>query len=136
MSLILLTGFVLGLLASLPVYILTLRRFTRIKVRELELLKQEHQERFRQMIDRMQHEGPIPLGSSSDGLTGLISWAVLTSITVLEGLLERKEWNTMEAISNLRGVALVELEMLHRKLTEFLDSRRTILKDYNKDQGV
>lgn len=126
----------MGLLASLPAYMLILRRFTRIKVREIEQLKQAHQDRFKEMIDRMHHEGPIPLGSSSDGLTALISWAVLTSITILEGLLEKKDWNTTEAISNLRGIALVELDMLHRKLTEFLDSRRTILKDYNKDQGV
>jgi hypothetical protein len=103
---------------------------------EIEYLKQAHQAEFADMIHRMNHEGPIKEGSSAHGLTYLILWAVENSLIILEQLYTKQDWNTMEAISNLRGIAMVELQMLHQKLGDFLEAKRNVLRDFNKQQGL
>jgi len=103
---------------------------------EIEELKRLHQSEFSDMIHRMNHEGPIKEGASAQGLTYLILWAVENSLIVLEELYTKKEWNTTEAISNLRGIAMVELQMLHQKLGDFLEAKRNVLRDFNRQQGL
>lgn len=103
---------------------------------EIEYLKQAHQQEFADMIHRMNHEGPIKEGSSAHGLTYLILWAIENSLIILEALYKKQDWNTMEAISNLRGIAMVELQMLHQKLGDFLESKRNVLRDFNQHQGL
>ncbi len=132
----LLIGFVLASCLWLPGFALAYRRVIRRKMAEIEYLKQAHQAEFADMIHRMNHEGPIKEGSSAHGLTYLILWAVENSLIILEQLYTKQDWNTMEAISNLRGIAMVELQMLHQKLGDFLEAKRNVLRDFNKQQGL
>lgn len=131
--LLLVISFVLGFLASLPVYVLILRNFTRRKVEEIAQIKKIHQQQFSDLIGRMNHEGMIPHGSTALGLMNLILWAISNSITVLESLYAKKDWNTLDAITNLREIAMQELLMLHKKLGDFLESKRNVLRDFNDD---
>lgn len=132
----LLIGFVLASCLWLPGFVLAYRRVIRKKMAEIEYLKQAHQSEFADMIHRMNHEGPIKEGSSAHGLTYLILWAVENSLIILEQLYTKQDWNTMEAISNLRGIAMVELQMLHQKLGDFLEAKRNVLRDFNRQQGL
>ena len=132
----LLIGFVLASCLWLPGFVLAYRRVIRRKMEEIEELKRLHQSEFSDMIHRMNHEGPIKEGASAQGLTYLILWAVENSLIVLEELYTKKEWNTTEAISNLRGIAMVELQMLHQKLGDFLEAKRNVLRDFNRQQGL
>lgn len=132
----LLIGFVLASCLWLPGFVLAYRRVIRKKMAEIEYLKQAHQAEFADMIHRMNHEGPIKEGSSAHGLTYLILWAVENSLIILEQLYTKQDWNTMEAISNLRGIAMVELQMLHQKLGDFLEAKRNVLRDFNRQQGL
>lgn len=128
-------GFVFGLLVSLPAFILIFRRFTRIKVREIEEIKAVHQQQFSELIHRMNHEGMIPNASTATGLMNLILWAVSNSITTLEKLYENKDWNTLGVITDLRTIAMEELGYLHKKLGDFLEAKRNVLRDYDNHQG-
>lgn len=126
------TGFVLGLLAWFPVF----RRYCKVKVREIVDLKRQHTEQFAQLIHRMNHEGPIPNAATSAGLLNLILWAISNSINELQKLREKRDWETSAVITELREIGMQELSLLHKKLGEFLESRREILKDYDKHQGL
>lgn len=130
-ALCILIGFVLGLLAALPGFMLVLRRFTRLKVEELNELKRIHSQQFQDLISRMNHEGMIPNAASALGLMNLILWAISNSITGLEKLYENKDWNTKEVITDLRGIALFELMLLHKKLGDFLEAKRNVLRDFH-----
>ena len=132
----LLIGFVLASCLWLPGFVLAYRRVIRKKMAEIEYLKQAHQAEFADMIHRMNHEGPIKEGSSAHGLTYLILWAVENSLIILEQLYTKQDWNTTEVISNLRGIAMVELQMLHQKLGDFLEAKRNVLRDFNRQQGL
>lgn len=131
----LLIGFVLASCLWFPGFILAYRRVIRRKMEEIDELKRVHQAEFADMIHRMNHEGPIKEGSSAHGLTYLILWAVENSLIILEALYTKKDWNTKEAISNLRGIAMVELQLLHQKLGDFLEAKRNVLRDFNGHQG-
>lgn len=131
-----LIGFAFGLLASFPVFILMFRRFTRVKVKEIEEIKLIHQREFSELIHRMNHEGMIPNASTATGLMNLILWAVSNSIMSLEKLYANRDWNTQEVITNLREIAMDELGLLHKKLGDFLESKRNVLKDYDRQQGL
>jgi hypothetical protein len=130
-ALCILIGFVLGLLAALPGFMLVLRRFTRLKVEELNELKRIHSQQFQDLIGRMNHEGMIPNAASALGLMNLILWAISNSISGLEKLYENKDWNTKEVITDLRGIALLELMLLHKKLGDFLEAKRNVLRDFH-----
>jgi hypothetical protein len=112
------------------------RRFTRVKVKEIEEIKLIHQREFSELIHRMNHEGMIPNAATATGLMNLILWAVSNSIMTLEKLYANKDWNTQEVITNLREIAIEELGLLHKKLGDFLESKRNVLKDYDRQQGL
>lgn len=131
-----LMSFLLGLLASFPVFILALRRVTRRKMQEIESIKEAHRQAFQDLIHRMHHEGPIPKGATSAGLLSLITWAISNSIIDLKRLLEERDWNTSGAITNLQEIALNELRKLHKQIEDFLQSRRDILKEFDSKQGL
>lgn len=128
----LLTGFVLGLLAWFPVF----RRYCKVKVREILDLKKQHEEQFAQLIERMNHEGPVPKAATAKGLLNLILWALSKAIDDLLRLREKRDWDTSAVITELREIGLVELRLLHKQLGEFLESRHEILKDHDKHQGL
>lgn len=129
-----LIGFALGISASLPAFILIFRKFTRRKVQEIEEIKAVHQQQFSELIHRMNHEGMIPNASTATGLMNLILWAVSNSIMTLEKLYANKDWNTLEVITDLRTIAMEELGYLHKKLGDFLEAKRNVLRDYDKHQ--
>lgn len=130
-----LIGFALGISASLPAFILIFRKFTRRKVQEIEEIKAVHQQQFSELIHRMNHEGMIPNASTATGLMNLILWAVSNSIMTLEKLYENKDWNTLGVITDLRTIAMEELGYLHKKLGDFLEAKRNVLRDYDNHQG-
>jgi hypothetical protein len=105
-----------------------------VKVREIIELKRMHEERFQQLIYRMNHEGPIPKSATAAGLLSLILWAVSNSISELQKLRARQDWDTSAVITELREIGLLELRMLHKQLGDFLESRREILKDYDNEK--
>lgn len=131
-----LISFLLGLLASAPVFVLAFRRFHRKKVAELLAKEEIHRQEFSQLIHEMNHSGPIPNAATTAGLLGLLTWAISTSIISLEELYEQKNYNTRPISQELRMIALNELALLHKKVSDFLESKRELLRRYDKNQGL
>lgn len=129
-----LIAFLFGFSLSFLVFRLTHRRVIKRMNAEMQRLKEQHRKEWQELIYRLNHTGPIPQGSSASGLTDLISWAIKVSIDLLETLLENKDWNTISAIKQLKGIAMVELIMLRNKLNDMLNSQRNFLRDYNHKQ--
>jgi hypothetical protein len=130
----LLIGVVIGWLTLLPVAILALRRVARKQLKEIAEMRNVHEQRFSDLVNRMNHEGMIPHLATATGLLNLILWAVSNSIVILETLYANKDWNTKDVISNLRGIAMVELSLLHKKLGDFLEAKRNVLRDFDEDR--
>jgi hypothetical protein len=101
---------------------------------EIEYIKQAHRSVIADLLYRMNHEGMIPPGSSADGLTLLISLVIKACIRQLENLYERREWNTLEVITQLQTIAIRELDLLHQTLSKFLEEKRNFMRDFNKHQ--
>jgi len=129
-----LIGFIVGLLACIPVYILTKRKSDQRHAMEILKLREEHRMEFQELIAKINHEGPIKEGVSAVGLMNLILWAIQNSIKNLETLFINKDWNTREVITELQQIVMVELRLLYNKVSDFLESIRTHLKDYNHRQ--
>jgi hypothetical protein len=121
-----------GFLIALPVYHLIFRVVIRKKLQEIAEVKKQYENEFVEMINRMNHHGVIPEGATSIGLLNIISLALGKCITQLEKLLKNKDWNTAATISDLQMIVTGELSYLHKKLSEFIESRRNILKDYHR----
>lgn len=136
LSLGILIGSLLASLLWLPVFILSYRRTIRLKMDEIERLKLQHQAEFAELIYRFNHEGPIPKGVTVDGMTTIISWAVSRVIDSLKRLYSRQDPDTRAPTTELEEIALNELLRLNKVVAEFIESKRNILKEYDKNQGI
>lgn len=101
-----------------------------------ERLKKESEEKFAQMINEFNHEGPVPPGASLIGLAGLISWATLNCIKEFEKHLLNKDWNIQAPLTELRMIWSNEMKRMRSVVEEWLNKRREILERYNKEQGL
>jgi hypothetical protein len=117
-------------------FFLQRRKYKKLLLKVVEALAIKHEQQFAEMIDKMNHEGPIPHSASAIGLLSLTLSAVLNCISLLEGLLKSQDWNTTKIITELREIVANEMALLLRKLRDFLESRRQILREYNKHQGI
>lgn len=102
----------------------------------VNLLISQHEKAFEELINQFNHEGPIPHGASVVGLIGLILSANSRAITSLKDSLSRKDWNTQPAITELEEITQNELRLLQRKFADFLESRRGLLREFDKHQGL
>lgn len=96
----------------------------------------KHEQDFAELINRFNHEGPIPHNASAVGLIALILSAQSRATSTLKERLKAKDWNTQTVITELEEITENELLLLHKKLSDFLESRRDILRDYNENQGI
>ncbi len=134
----LLIGLIVGLLFSVPacmvVRILTKQESDQLHAIELQKLKEEHRKEFEGLIAKINHEGPIKDGVSAVGLMNLILWAIKNSIKSLEELYAKQDWNTKEVTTDLQQIVMVELRLLYSKVSDWIESVRNHLKDYNHKQ--
>lgn len=86
------------------------------------------------MIMKMNHHGMIKEGSTASGLMNVILWAIGRCIGSYKELYERRDWNTEPITTELQEIAMNEMALLHRKLNDFIESKRQILRDYNYKQ--
>jgi|SRR5882762_1200688 len=100
-----------------------------------KILEKESQERFALLINRFNHEGPIPPNASMVGLTKIISWDLEQRINEYWKLLDLKEWNTRENTQRLNDL-LNDIIMLNRAAKNFDESRRKLMKEFENDQGL
>jgi len=122
--------FATGFLAS---HLISRRR---IKLLYQEAKEKEEQNRkdWQDMIMKMNHHGVIKEGSTASGLMNVILWAIGRCITSYRELYERKDWNTEAITTELQEIAMNEIALLHRKLNDYIESKRQILRDYNYKQ--
>lgn len=133
--LILLTGFVLGTIASLPAGILIFRRVAKRQQDHIETLKAAHRSDWQTLISLLNHTGMIPHEATALGLTELISRALSRCIYSLKMLLREKDYRTGPVIEELEGIALAEMEMLHDKLEDVLTAQRNHLRNFDHKQN-
>jgi len=123
--------FLIGVFSTLPVYLIMLWVIKKRHREQLEIMEGMCYEELSTLIDKMNHEGPIPKGSSASGLLNLTLLAMNKTITLLEQYANEKGWNLQIPISDLRGIAMVELTWLKDELDKYLEAKRSILKDYH-----
>ena len=98
------------------------------------IMKETHRKEWEDLIHKLNHTGQIPKAATSSGLIALISLAISRCISSLETLLANKDYRTGPIITELRGIAMVELSLLHKQLGDFLEAQRNHLKDYQHKQ--
>jgi hypothetical protein len=123
--------FLAGALSTLPLYYIVLKRMKKKHDKDMEVVESICFEELSELVNKMNHEGPIPNAASAMGLLNITLWAINNCIDTLNRLMQNKDWNTKEVTSNLSGIVMVELSLLYKKLNEFLESKRNILKDYH-----
>lgn len=122
--------------AVISTFVLTLlgcSRYYSARLKEQEL---RFQARFAEMIDRLNHAGRVPVAASLAGLTDITLRALARCIERLLKLLNAQDWNTTEVITELQMMHSNEFRLISKLIVKFLDDTHTILRDYNKDQGV
>lgn len=124
-------GLACGLLLSLPGFLLAFRRFFRKKYQEIEDLKEVHRKEFEKLIDKVNHEGQIPIASTAQGLTGLISLGISRCLDSLKKLQDAQDWKTHIISEELSGIRGVELVLLYKKLQTLIDQIRSTLTENN-----
>jgi len=130
----LLVGCFLTVLALVPIFMVRFRRVRKDAQDQVDQIKMAHKTDWETLIHKLNHTGSIPHAATATGLIGLILSAVSRCITSLEALLIVKDWDTREVITELRGIAMVELSLLHKKLGDFLEAQRRHLKEFDYKQ--
>jgi hypothetical protein len=110
------------------------RRLTEKHAAEMARLQEAHRQAFQDLISKVNHGGPIKEGATALGLTNLISWAITNTINNLQKRYEARDWNTAEPITELREIVMVELRLLHNRITAYSEAIRTHLREYNHKQ--
>src|SRR6478609_545521 len=90
-------------------FFLQRRNYKKLLRRVVEALALKHEQEFAELIDKMNHEGPIPHSASAIGLLSLTLSAVLNCISLLDALLKAQDWNTTKVITELREIVANEM---------------------------
>jgi hypothetical protein len=99
--------------------------------RDIRNLTVEYQQEFQNFIYELNHSGPIKSGTTIAGLTRLTSLAVKRTIAYFVDCYEKKEWNTINGITELQEIDHVELAMLRKQFDLFLEAWRTLFKEFD-----
>lgn len=123
----------LCVLVLITLLIVSKRQVRRLKL-DLVVMEEKHRQEFQDLISKVNHENQIPIASTAQGLTGLISWALTKCLSLLADLRERQDWNTLSVTREILGIRNVEVFMLDAKLRDLIESIRKVLDDYNHKQ--
>lgn len=118
----------------LSLWLIRLQRSNKKLRDDMVLMEERHQREYAAFISKVNHQGPVPEGSTVLGLTRLVSLGLARILTLLADLRERKDWNTLSVTQEISDIRNQELKMLDNHFTKFLASIRKVLEDHNHKQ--
>lgn len=123
-------SFVIGFLTAMLIY----KRRIKILLVAFKLGQELNRLEWEELINKLNHSGPIKEASTVVGLINISLWGVSRCITALEELLKSKDWNTTPVIKELQMILSNELSFLYRKVNDYLNSMREHLKEFHHNQ--
>jgi len=129
-----LIGSACGSLATFLVLWWAFRHYVKRSLSEIEALKEEHRASWETLINRMNHSGSIPAGSTALGMIKLVSLALKRCILSLQSYMKARVWNTLPVISEISGIVDVELKILETEMEDFLQAQRQTLREFEFKQ--
>lgn len=94
------------------------------------------QERFQLLISDINHKGEIPASATILGLINVTGLGLNKVLTDLEKQYENQDYDTRLIISRLRQITTEEMPLFSKVMETFLSTKRSVLNDYNHDQGI
>lgn len=126
--------FLVGCVLLLVLWVVHLYRSLALAKSNLKMQDEKHRQEYADFIAKVNHQGPVPIGSTVVGLIKLVSLGLMRCISSLADLRARKDWNTLSVTQEISEISSQELVMLENQFTKFLASIRKVLEDHNHKQ--